>query len=94
MLGLCSNKTCSAITKHDDGEVKKYNYGNKDGNYYNNASSALVSNGPIFDPIATPWSRLSLAEEDWATTKTDLWTRRRMYPRVGIYLPYKYPIDE
>ena len=58
-----------------------------------NAASGSGSNGPIFNPIVTPQSRLGLTEEGWLTTITALGTRRHMYLRVGIYLPYKYPIN-
>ena len=82
------------MTNHDNGDTDGDNDGNDDGKDDDNAASGSGSNGPIFDPIATSWSLLGLAEEDRATTTTALRPLRHMYLRVGIYLPYKYPIDD
>ena len=58
-----------------------------------NAASGLRSGGPIFNPIIMPWSRLSIAEDYWATTMTTLQLWRPMYIRVGVYLIYRYPMN-
>ena len=88
MIGLCCNKTYGAMTNHDNGDDDGDNDGNEDGNNNDNAAHGSISDFPIFDLIVMPRSRLSLAEEDWATTAL----RSHVYLRVGIYLPYKYPI--
>ena len=89
MLVQCCDKTYGAMTNHNDGD----NDGNEDKSDDGNAASGSGSDGWIFDPIATPRSCLDLVEEDWATITTGLRPRRHMYLRVGIYLPYKYPIN-
>ena len=53
MLGLCNDETYGAITNYDDGDDN----GSEDGNDDDNAASGSGSDGPIFDPIATPRSR-------------------------------------
>ena len=64
---LCCNKIYGSITNHNNG----YDNGDNNGNDDNNAASRSGS-GPIFYLIATPGSRLGLAEEYWATTMTAL----------------------
>ena len=81
------------MTNHNDGYDNIYNGGNEEGNDDDNATSGSGSDGPIFDPIATPWSRLGIAEDDWATTTMVMRPRQHVYLRVGIYIPYKYPIN-
>ena len=97
MLGLWCKKTYGAMTNHDGGDDNGNNDGNNNGNEdwnnEDNVAFGLGSDGPIFDLIFTPWSRLSLTEDDQATTTMALRTRHHMYLRVGIYLPYKYPIN-
>ena len=88
MLDLCCEETYIAMTNH----VDRYYYGdndrNEDGNDDDNAASRSGSDGPIFNPISAPRSRLGLAEKYEATTTMVLWLRRHMYIRIGIYLPY------
>ena len=67
MLGLCCNKMHSAMTNQYDRDDGIDNNRNEDGNGDNNAASVEGYNGPIFDPVARPQSRLGLAEEDWLT---------------------------
>ena len=93
MLGLCCDKTYGAMMKYDDRYDNRDNDVNEDGNEDKNAADISGSDGPIFNLIATPRSRLIIAEEHRATTTTTLWPCLRMYLRVGIYLPYKYPIN-
>ena len=93
MLGLCCNETYGVMTNHGDRYDDRDNDRNEDGNDEDNAASGSGSDGPIFDPIMTPRSRLGLAEENRATKMTALRPRRHMYLRVGIYVPYKYPIN-
>ena len=52
------------MTKQDDGDDDGANDGNEDKNDNNNAAAGSGSDGPIFDPITTPRSRLILAEEE------------------------------
>ena len=92
MLGLCCDKTYCAMENHDNRDDNGDNNGNKDINDNGTAASGLGSDVPIFNPITTLCSCLGLAEEDWATTTTTLRLRIPMYPCVGIYLTYKYPI--
>ena len=54
MLGLFCNKTYGAMTNHNGRDDDGDNDGNKDKNDDNNAASRSGSDGPIFDPIATP----------------------------------------
>ena len=56
MLGLCCNETYGTMTNHDGGD----NNGNEDINDDDNAASGLGYDGPIFDPITMPWSRLGI----------------------------------
>ena len=93
MLGLCYDKTYGAMTNHYNGDDEGDNNGNEDGNYDDNAASGSGSDGPIFGPIVMPLSRLGLAEEYRMTKTMAMRLRRQMYLRVGIYLPYKYPIN-
>ena len=80
------------MTNHDVEDDDGDNDGNEDGDDNDNYASRSGSDGPIFNPIVTPLSRLGLAEEDQAkTTLLRLW--RHIYPRYGMYLPYKYPIN-
>ena len=59
------------MTKYDDGDDD----GNEDGNDDDYAAAGSGSDGPIFDTITTPRSRLGLAEEDRATHyKSTRWT--------------------
>ena len=81
------------MKKHDDRDYDVDNYGNEDGNDDESATSGSGSNGPIFDPITTTWSHLSLSEEYLATTKTALRPRHTIYLHIGIYLPYKQPVN-
>ena len=81
------------MTNHDDGDDDEDDDGNEDENDDDNVTSGSGSDGPIFDPIVTPWSHLGLTEEDRATTMTVVRSRRHMYLRIEIYLPYKYPIN-
>ena len=74
------------MTNHDDGDKNGDNKVNEDRNNDDNASSGSGSYGPIFDTITTPWSRLSLVEEDWETTTTGMRLQRTMYLRVGLYI--------
>ena len=80
------------MTNHDDGDDDRDNDRNEDGNDDYNAASGSGSNYQIFYVIATPRSRLVLAEKDQATT-TALRPWRHMYLCVGIYIPYKYPMN-
>ena len=70
MLGLCRNKIYGAMTNHNDRDDDR----NEDENYDDNAASGSGSDGLIFDPIATPWSCLGLAEEDRAITEMAMQT--------------------
>ena len=85
------------MINHDKGYKNRDNDGDndgsEDGNDNDNTTSRSGSDGLIFDLTATPLSLLGLAKEDWAKKMTAIWTRRHMYIRVGIYLPYKYPIN-
>ena len=72
-------------SRDDDGD----NYGNEDRNDDDNAAAGSGSDGMIFDPKTTPWSRLVLTEEDWATAVMALQPRSTMYIRVRLYI---YPI--
>ena len=74
----------------DDGGDNDVNEGKKDDD---NADFGSGYDGLIFDPIATSWSRLGITEEDWETMNMVLRPRHHMYLCVGIYLPYKYPIN-
>ena len=47
-------------------EIMTEKYGNND----NNTAVGSGSYGPIFDPITTPWSRLSIMEEDRTEYRT------------------------
>ena len=89
MLDLCCDETYGAMTNHDDGNDSGDNDRNKDKNDDSNVASGPGSDGPVFNPIATPRSRLGIAEDYWATTTTALQKRRHMYLHVDIYLPYK-----
>ena len=60
------------MKKYDDRDDDGDNNLNEDGNNDNNSAARSGSDGPIFDPITTPWLRLGLAEEDRAMTVTDL----------------------
>ena len=79
-------KKYGAMEKYNDGDNNRDSYRNKDWNDDGNATSGSGSNDPIFDPITTPWSRLSLVEEDWETTTTGMRLQRTMYLRVGLYI--------
>ena len=92
MLGLCCNETYITMKKHNNGDEDGDNHKKKDRNEKGNVASRSVSDFPIFDPITMPWSCLGLAEEDRETMKTALRPWCHIYLRVGIYLPYKYPI--
>ena len=94
MLGLYCDETYGAMIKHDDRDDVGDNDRNKDRNDGDNAASGLRSGGPIFNPIIMHWSRLSIAEEYWATTMTTLQLWRPMYLRVGVYLIYRYPMND
>ena len=89
MLGLLCDEKYVSMKNHDGRYDEEDNYGNKYGNDIDNAAFGSRSDGPIFDPIATPQSCLNLVEEDWVTMMTALWPWCHMYLRVGIYLPYK-----
>ena len=91
MIGLYCNKIYGSTTNHDYVDDDGDNGRNKDGNNDDNAASGLGSDGPIFDPIMTPRSLLGLAVEVKVTTT--LRPRSLMYLHVGIYLPYKHPIN-
>ena len=93
MIGLFCNKTYGAMKNHKHGDDNGDNDGNKDRNECDNAGSGSVSDSSIFDTIATTYSGLDLAEEDQAMATTALQLRCHMYLRVGIYLPYKYPVN-
>ena len=81
------------MTNHYDGYGSRYNNKNEDEDDDDNAASGSGSDGSIFDPIATPLSRLGLVEEDQVMSPTAPWPWYHMYLRVGIYLCYKYPIN-
>ena len=81
------------MTNHDNGDDNGYHSKNEDGNDYDNAASGSGSNDPNFDTIATPWSRLGLAEENWVTKTFVLRLKSHTYHNVGINLPYKHPIN-
>ena len=83
MLGLCCDEIYGAMTNYDDGD----NDGNKD----DNAASGSGPDGPIFDPITTPWSRGGRSGDDGngaAAVAHYVSTRRT------IYLPYKNYIKD
>ena len=81
------------MTNHNNGDSDGDNDRNEDEDDDDNAASGSGSDGPILNPIATPWSRLDIVVEDqeMITTVVQMW--RNMYLRIGIYLPYRYPID-
>ena len=79
MLGICCDETYGAMKNHNNGYDVGYNDRNKDVNNDDNAASGVISDGPIFDPTTTPWSRLGLAEVYQSTTTMNLWPRRPMY---------------
>ena len=81
------------MTNHDVGDDDRDNGKNEDGNNGDNAASGSGSDGPIFDPIVINWSCLGIAEDDRDMTTMVLRPRNHMYLRIGIYLPYKYPIN-
>ena len=81
------------MTNHDDRDENGDNKKNENGDDDDNAASGLGSDGPIFNQIMTPCSCLDLAEEDRAIMTTAPWLRRLLYLCVGLYLPYKYPIN-
>ena len=54
------------MTKYDDRDDDGNNEVNEDRNDDDNAASASVSNGPIFDKITTPWSRLGHSFVTWS----------------------------
>ena len=93
MLGICFDKTYTAMKNPDGGYDNKDNDGNEDKNNDNNVASESGPGGLIFDPIATPWSRLCLIEEDRATIMIYLRPRRHIHLRVGIYLLSKCPTN-
>ena len=62
MLGLCCDKTYGTIKNQDDGDDDRDNFGNEYRKKNANAASGSGSNGLIFNPIATPWSRLGIVE--------------------------------
>ena len=64
MLGLCCDKTYGAMMKYDDRYDNRDNDVNEDGNEDKNAADISGSDGPIFNPIMTPWSRIGLAEDN------------------------------
>ena len=57
MLGLCCDKTYSAMTKYDNGDDNIDIDRNKDRNDEKNAASGSLYNGPIFDQIKMNKSR-------------------------------------
>ena len=93
MLGLCCEETYGPMTNHNNIDDNGYNDSNKDKHYNENSAYGSVSNGQIFNPVATPCSCLGLEEEDRVTNTTALQPWCLMYLRVGIYLPYKYHIN-
>ena len=68
------------MTNHNNGYDNRDNGRNEDGNDDDNATSGSGSDGLIIDHIATPWSRLGIAENDWATTKMVLRPQQYVYP--------------
>ena len=54
------------MTNHDDGYDNGDNDGNEDGKNDENAASGSGLIGLIFYPVATPWSRIGIADEDRA----------------------------
>ena len=59
MLGPCCNKTYTALTNYKDGYDNEdddvNDYWNEYGNNEDNATSASGFDGPIFDPITSPF---------------------------------------
>ena len=49
------------MIKYYDRDDNRDNNGNKYGNIDDNSAAVSGSDGPIFDPIMTPWSRLGIA---------------------------------
>ena len=66
------------MTNYNDQDDKGYDDGNKDINYDNTFASRSGSDGPIFDPIAMPWSRRGESGD-----------RRRRYDCGALYI---YPL--
>ena len=89
MLGLCCKNTYGETTNDFEIDDHGYNKGNEDKNDDNNDDYGSGSNSQIFDLIATPRSRLCLAEEDRTPTTTTLRPHHHMYIRVEIYQTYK-----
>ena len=84
MIGLHCDETYSSITNHDSGDDDRDNDGNEDANEDKNAASGLGSDGPIFDPITTPWPRLSL-------TLGGRFPFSLILPNIWGYTKVKYP---
>ena len=84
MICVFCDKTYGIINKYNNRYDDRYNGVNEDGNDNDNAAARSGSDGPIFDPITTPQSRLGLAEEDWATTTIVLHMWCSMYLHVGL----------
>ena len=68
------------LDRDDEGD----NDGNNDRNNNDNATDRSSSDGPVFDTITTPRSRLGLAEEKQATTVMVLRQRRTIYIRIVL----------
>ena len=58
MLGLCCDKTCGATMNYDERDDSGGNDRNEDGNNNDSAASGSGYDGPIFNPITMPWSRV------------------------------------
>ena len=68
-------KKYTTMTNYNDQDDKGYDDGNKDINYDNTFASRSGSDGPIFDPIAMPWSRRGESGD-----------RRRRYDCGALYI--------
>ena len=77
------------MMNYDARDNDRDNDRNKDGNEDDNAASGSGSDGPVFDPITTPWSHggLSGDNSDGAAAVTHYVSRR-----WTIYPTYKYHI--
>ena len=82
------------MKNHDNGADYGYNNVKEDRNYDNNTASRSGYNGLLFNLIVTPRPHLGLAEGDRAPTTTALQLWRHIYVCVGLYIPYKYSIND
>ena len=89
MLGLYCNKLYGEMKNMMMETTLEIITENRDGKDNANDTFGSGLDGPVFNPITTPWSLLGLIKEDQAMTETVLQPRITMYLHVGLYI---YPI--